>query len=125
MFITNSVIGWPFKKLGDFLELERALSYKGKSRSECKGVPMQNLVNILPNSVFRPEKLKFYTGEYKPSHVVNPGDIINANTDLTHAREPLGSAIRVPELGYETAICSHHISILKASRISNNFILEL
>lgn len=59
MFITNSDIGWPFKKLGDFLELERGLSYKGKFLSECKGVPMQNLVNILPNSVFRPENLNF------------------------------------------------------------------
>lgn len=125
MFITNSDDCWPIKKLGDFLDLERGLSYKGKFLSEREGVPMLNLGNILPNSVFRPEKLKFYTGEFKPRHVVNPGDIIIANTDLTQARAVLGSAIRVPELGYETAICSHHISIVKESRISNYFILGL
>jgi type I restriction enzyme S subunit len=125
MFITNADDTWLDKKLGDFLNLERGLSYKGKFLSESEGVPMLNLGNILPNSVFRPEKLKFYTGEFKPRHVVKPGDIIIANTDLTQAREVLGSAIRVPDLGYDNVICSHHISIVKNSTISNNFILGL
>lgn len=125
MFITNAEKCWPVKKLGDFLSLERGLSYKGKYLSDNEGVPMLNLGNILPNSVFREEKLKFYTGEFKPRHVVLPGDIIVANTDLTQAREVLGSAIRVPDLGYDTAICSHHISIVRNSKISNNFILGL
>ena len=125
MFIIKADNTWEDKKLGDFLELERGLSYKGKFLSEGEGVPMLNLGNILPNSVFRPEKLKFYTGEFKPRNVVKPGDIIVANTDLTQAREVLGSAIRVPSLGYDTAICSHHISIVRNCTISNNFILGL
>lgn len=125
MFITKADNTWADKKLGDFLDLERGLSYKGKFLSEGEGVPMLNLGNILPNSVFRPEKLKFYTGEFKPRNVVKPGDIIVANTDLTQAREVLGSAIRVPNLGYDTAICSHHISIVRNCTISNNFILGL
>lgn len=83
MFIINASDDWPEKKLGDFLELERGLSYKGKFLAEDEGVPMLNLSIILPNSVFRPEKLKFYTGEYKPRHIARPGDIIVANTDLT------------------------------------------
>ena len=125
MFISNAEEDWPVKKLGDFLSLERGLSYKGKYLSENEGVPMLNLGNILPNSVFREEKLKFYTGAFKPRHVVLPGDIIVANTDLTQAREVLGSAVRVPNLGYSTAICSHHISIVRNCKISNNFILGL
>ena len=125
MFITKASAEWPIKKLGDYISLERGLSYKGKFLAESEGVLMLNLGNILPNSVFREEKLKFYTGEYKPRNVVMPGDIIVANTDLTQAREVLGSAIRVPDLGYETVICSHHISIVRNSKISNNFILGL
>lgn len=124
-FISEADDTWEEKKIGDFLRLERGLSYKGKYLSDNEGVPMLNLGNILPNSVFRPEKLKFYTGEYKSKVVVSPGDIIVANTDLTQAREVLGSAIRVPSLDYPEVICSHHISIVKDCTISKNFILGL
>ena len=113
---------WPVEKLGSFLSLERGLSYKGKFLSDSEGVPMVNLGNILPNSVFRPEKLKFYTGEFKAKVIVKPGDIVVANTDLTQAREVLGSAIFIPDLGYPTIICSHHISIVRDCRISKHFI---
>ena len=113
---------WPVEKLGSFLSLERGLSYKGKFLSDSEGVPMVNLGNILPNSVFRPEKLKFYTGDFKAKVIVKPGDIVVANTDLTQAREVLGSAIFIPDLGYPTIICSHHISIVRDCRISKYFI---
>ena len=113
---------WPVEKLGSFLSLERGLSYKGKFLSDSEGVPMVNLGNILPNSVFRPEKLKFYTGDFKAKVIVKPGDIVVANTDLTQAREVLGSAILIPDLDYPTIICSHHISIVRDCRISKHFI---
>ena len=113
---------WPVEKLGSFLSLERGLSYKGKFLSDSEGVPMINLGNILPNSVFRPEKLKYYTGDFKEKVIVKPGDIVVANTDLTQAREVLGSAILIPDLGYSTIICSHHISIVRKCQISKYFI---
>lgn len=116
---------WPVVRLGDFLSLERGLSYKGKFLSDTEGVPMVNLGNILPNSVFRPEKLKFYTGEFKHKATVRPGDIVVANTDLTQAREVLGSAIIIPDLGDETIICSHHISIVRDCKLSKYFILGM
>lgn len=121
-FLNGKHPEWPVKKLGDYITLERGLSYKGKYLSDNEGVPMVNLGNILPNSVFRPEKLKYYTGEFKPKVVVKPGDIVVANTDLTQAREVLGSAIMIPDLGYPTIICSHHISIVKHCKLPKSFI---
>ena len=121
-FIDAEHSEWPNERLGNFLSLERGLSYKGKYLSDSNGVPMINLGNILPNSVFRPEKLKFYTGDFKEKVVVKPGDIVVANTDLTQAREVLGSAIIIPDLGYSTTICSHHISIVRNCKISKHFI---
>lgn len=115
---------WEKKKLGDYLSLERGLSYKGEFLSDS-GVPMINLGNILPNSTYRPEKLKFYTGDYAKRHIVNVGDILVANTDLTSAREVIGSAIRVPLLKTSPIICSHHISIVRNCKISKYFILGL
>lgn len=125
MFLDSEHTDWPIKKLGDYLTLERGLSYKGKFLSETDGVPMINLGNILPNSKFRHEKLKFYTGDFKPKVIVKPGDIVIANTDLTQAREVLGSAIIVPNLGYPTVICSHHISIIRDCSISKYFVFGM
>lgn len=121
-FINGDHPEWPIQKIGNFLSLDRGLSYKGKYLSDNEGVPMINLGNILPNSVFRPEKLKFYTGDFKTKAVVKPGDIVVANTDLTQAREVLGSAILIPDLNYPTIICSHHISIVRDCQISKHFI---
>ncbi len=121
----NSNEDWTLSKIGDYLDIQRGLSYKGAFLSETEGVPMLNLGNIMPNSTFRPEKLKFYTGDYKEKHTVKAGDIILANTDLTQAREVLGSAILVPELEYQTMIFSHHLSIVKDYSISKNFIMGL
>ena len=116
---------WPIKKLGSYLSLERGLSYKGKYLSDSAGVPMVNLGNILPNSVFRPEKLKYYTGDFKAKAIVKPGDIVVANTDLTQAREVLGSAILIPDLGCSTIICSHHISIVRNCKLPKFYVYGL
>lgn len=125
MFIEDSEESWETRKIGDFIDLERGLSYKGNGLSDSDGVPMLNLGNILPNSVFRPEKIKYYTMDYRSRHVVKPGDLIIANTDLTQAREVLGSAIIVPDLGFDTVICSHHISIVRNSTLSKYFLYGL
>ena len=122
MFIDSEHPEWPIDKLGNYLSLERGLSYKGKYLSDSEGVPMVNLGNILPNSVFRPEKLKYYTGDFKAKATVVPGDLVVANTDLTQAREVLGSAIMIPDLGCKVIICSHHISIVRNCKISKHFI---
>ena len=125
MFLAEDSKLWQKKKLGEYLSLERGLSYKGQFLSDTSGVPMINLGNILPNSGFRPEKLKFYTGEFKSKVVVHPGDIVVANTDLTQAREVLGSAIMVPDIGYPTIICSHHISIVRNCSLSKYFLFGM
>ena len=125
-FIESSQESWKEAKVGDFITLSRGLSYKGAylSDSDCD-TPMINLGNILPDSKFRPEKMKFYKGDYKDKHIIKPGDVIVANTDLTQDRLVLGSAILVPRLEYKTMICTHHISIVKECKISKYFILGL
>lgn len=125
-FIDKSNESWPRVKLGDYIKLSRGLSYKGKFLSESnQDTAMLNLGNILPDSKFRIEKMKYYSGEYKEKHVVRPGDILVANTDLTQDRLVLGSAIMVPKLKIESMICTHHISIVKEYTISKYFLLGL
>ena len=117
--------GWEKDKIGNYISLERGFSYKGKYLVESGDTAMINLGNILPNSVFREEKLKFYSGDFSNKHIVKKGDIVVANTDLTQDREVLGSAVFVPELGYKTMIASHHLSIVRNIRISKYFLFGL
>ncbi len=116
--------GWEVRKLGDFIFVERGLSYKGSGLCE-DGIPMINLGNIAPNNHFRYEGLKFYAGEYKERNLVKPGDLVIANTDITQKREVLGSCLVVPaDLGSDKIIFTHHIYVVrhKNSKLSNHFL---
>ncbi|WP_296875388.1 restriction endonuclease subunit S [uncultured Methanobrevibacter sp.] len=122
----NSELGlipndWDIGILGDYIKIERGLSYKGKYLSD-EGIPLINLGNILPNSKFRLEKLKFYSGDFDEKYVVNAGDIV-ANTDLTQDRLVLGSPIIVPSLiDNDVIIYSHHINRLSQFKLPKFYI---
>ena len=100
--------GWRVKTLGEFCEIKKGLSYKGKHLS-VDGIPMINLGNVQPGGEFRYDKIKYYNGEYKERHIVKNGDIIIANTDITSDRVILGSPIIVPELTKGDIIFTHHL----------------
>ncbi len=105
--------GWKVGKLGDFIFVERGLSYKGSGLCE-NGIPMINLGNIAPNNHFRYDGLKFYSGDFKERNLVKPGDLIIANTDITQKREVLGSCLIVPsDLGNNTVLFTHHIYAIR------------
>ncbi|MFH1365038.1 MAG: restriction endonuclease subunit S [archaeon] len=112
-FIDGKKREWKTKKLGDFIFVERGLSYKGSGLCE-DGVPLINLGNVAPKNNFRYEGLKFYSGEYKKRNLVRPGDLIIANTDITQKREVLGSCLIVPsDLGANNVLFTHHIYAIR------------
>ena len=125
--LKDSILGlipkdWNVDSLGKYVEIDRGFSYKGKYLSE-EGIPLINLGNILPNSEFRLEKLKFYSGEFDKKYKVNVGDILVANTDLTQNRLVLGSPIIVPSLIDEKDIIySHHINRLSNFKLPKFYI---
>ena len=125
--LKDSILGlipkdWNVDSLGKYVEIDRGFSYKGKYLSE-EGIPLINLGNILPNSEFRLEKLKFYSGEFDKKYKVNVGDILVANTDLTQNRLVLGSPIIVPSLiDEEDIIYSHHINRLSNFKLPKFYI---
>ncbi|MEK6888808.1 MAG: restriction endonuclease subunit S [Nanoarchaeota archaeon] len=112
-FIDERKENWKDVKLGDFIVVERGLSYKG-SGLNTTGIPMINLGNIAPNNHFRYDGLKFYSGNYRERNLVQPGDLIIANTDITQKREILGSCLIVPsDLGNDKIIFTHHIYVIR------------
>jgi type I restriction enzyme, S subunit len=118
--------GWTVGKLGNFIGLERGLSYKGKGLAES-GIPMINLGTMAPHSGFIYEGLKHYSGKYKDRNLVKPGDLVIANTDITQNRVVLGSPAIVPsDLGSDTVLFTHHIyAVRNDSKIPNLFFYQL
>jgi type I restriction enzyme S subunit len=101
--------GWGTHQLTDLLTLDKGLSYKGQFLTDV-GLPMVNLGCFLGNGRFSPSALKPYSGEHKPRHVVQPGDLVIANTDITQKRTVIGSPGIVPKLiGCSGGIFSHHV----------------
>lgn len=89
--------GWEVKKVSDMAILNRGLSYSSPEiNDEGKGLPMINLANFQRGGGFNYSGIKHYTGKYKKTNIVKPGDIVIAMTDLTHNREVIGHPARVP-----------------------------
>lgn len=113
--------GWRVDSLGNLLDVQKGLSYKGKHLVE-EGVPMINLGTINPGGGYRQEKIKFYNGDFKDRHMVKPGDLVIANTDMTQDRVILGSPCLVPDFEYEKIIFTHHIFAIRNLKIPRNFL---
>ena len=90
--------GWNIKKISDVAHLNKGVSYtSAEINTEHKGVALINLGNFKRGGGFNIEGTKYYSGEYKTSHIVNPGQILIAMTDLTSNREVIGHPARLPE----------------------------
>ena len=100
--------GWEVKALRECFEVERGLSYKGSALSSF-GVPMHNLNSILEGGGYKNDGIKYYSGGYRPRHVVKPGDVIVANTEQGHDRLLIGFAAIVPKCFGDNGLFSHHI----------------
>src|SRR5699024_7368413 len=93
---------WEIKELGDLFGLTKGLSYQSKFLDKVKkrtdSFPMVSLANFDFISGFKRDKTKFYFGPFKEKHIVKPGDIVIAATDVTQDRKILGSPALVPDM---------------------------
>ena len=100
--------GWEVRGLGDCIDVERGLSYKGVGLSSS-GVPMHNLNSIYEGGGYKDDGIKYYTGDYQPRHLTQPGEVIIANTEQGHDRLLIGFAAIVPKRFGDYGLFSHHI----------------
>jgi type I restriction enzyme S subunit len=101
--------GWEMEALGEILDVDKGVSYKGDFLSDTEGLPMVNLGCFAGGGSFRAEKMKFYAGEYRERHLASAGDLLVANTDMTQNRIILGAPIIVPSWrGRDKFLFSHH-----------------
>ena len=100
--------GWGVRALGECFEVERGLAYKGSALSSF-GVPMHNLNSVFEGGGYKNDGIKYYSGDYRPRHVVKPGDVIVSNTEQGHDRLLIGFAAIVPKCFGDYGLFSHHI----------------
>jgi type I restriction enzyme, S subunit len=118
--------GWQTATLGDHFEAVRGVSYTGEYLAD-RGMPLHNLNSIFEGGGYKYEGLKHYNGEYATRHMVEPGDVIVANTEQGHDRLLIGYAALIPRL-FERGIASHHVYRLRpkgGSTLTPSFLCHL
>ena len=118
--------GWEVTKLREMLSLDKGVSYNGAGLTD-HGNPLVNLKNIVPGGGFRRDATKPYSGDFKPRHTVEPGDLVVANTDLTQAGNVVASPALIPQLGgVRPILISHHLFAVRTSRgVPQQFLYHL
>lgn len=104
--------GWKPSTYSEMFEARKGLSYKGEFLVDGdSGRPMVNLGCFGGGGSFNHEKVKRYCGPYRPQHVVKPGSLLVANTDMTQNRTILGSPIVAPEIDGDILFTHHTFAI--------------
>ena len=119
--------GWSIGYLSEHFEVIKGVSYKGSGLGRG-GTPLHNLNSVDKRGGYRCEGIKFYSGDYADRHVVYPGDVIVANTDLGRENLLIGYSAIVPRLFGDSGIVSHHLYRVRArpsGRLSAVFLYRL
>jgi type I restriction enzyme S subunit len=128
-FVEEAKEEWETTILNQHTEVSRGLSYKGSGLAEQGlGVPMHNLNSIFEGGGYKYAGIKFYNGDYKPRHLVFPGDIIVSNTEQGHEFKLIGFPAVVTDAFGELGLFSQHlykIAPLESSSISREFLYYL
>ena len=105
-------------RVGECAVIEKGLSYKGAGLTDKgSGTPMFNLKNFGTSGWLELSSTKFYSGEFKEKHIVRPGYLIVANTDLTQQRVILGRPALVPPLP-DVGIITHHVFAVRCEDLT-------
>ena len=85
--------------LGEIVEMKKGISYRSTElvNSEKDGILLINLKSFKKSGGFNENGLKYFCGDYDKSNLIQPDDIIIANTDLTPKGDILGSPILLPK----------------------------
>ncbi len=128
-FVEEAKEDWEETSLACHTEAFRGLSYKGDGLTDSgSGLPMHNLNSVYEGGGYKFEGIKFYKGEFRNRHLVNPGDIIVTNTEQGHEFRLIGFPAIVPEYFGEKGLFSQHIYKLipiEGSYLPNEFIYYL
>jgi type I restriction enzyme S subunit len=121
--------GWKVERFDQHITADRGLSYNGEGlRDDGTGLPMHNLNSVYEGGGYKHEGIKFYAGEYREKHLLNPGDMIVTNTEQGFDHLLIGHAAIVPKRYGPKGLFSHHIYRVRhkpSSPFSPHYLVEL
>ncbi|MFQ2176998.1 restriction endonuclease subunit S [Aeromonas veronii] len=120
--------GWKIVSVGDVAEVVKGKSYSSKDLVDSHDTALVTLKSFERGGGFRLDGFKPYSGAYKPSQVVVPGDLIIAYTDVTQAAELIGKpAIVVGVENHQTLVASLDVGIVRPveDNVSRQFLYGL
>lgn len=106
--------GWHVSRVGDVAEVVKGKSYSSKDLVASHHTALVTLKSFERGGGFRMDGFKPYVGAYKPTQVVQAGDLIVAYTDVTQAAELIGKpAIVVGVDAFSTLVASLDVGIVR------------
>jgi type I restriction enzyme S subunit len=101
-------------RLGGFVSAEKGLTYGSDDYGDDKtGEILINLKCFERFGGFNKSGIKFYKGKYEDKHVLKPGELIIANTDITRDGNVVGYPVIVPDFGSRKVLFTMDVSRLK------------
>lgn len=106
--------GWSISSVADVAEIVKGKSYSSKDLVAQYTTALVTLKSFERGGGFRMDGFKPYSGKFKQTQVVTPGDLIVAYTDVTQAAELIGKpAIVVGVDEYDTLVASLDVGIVR------------
>lgn len=105
--------GWIFQPLGEVTNVTKGRSYKSAELVQSN-TALVTLKSFQRGGGYRPDGLKSYAGTFRPEQVVEPGEIIVAQTDVTQAAEVIGRPALVrSDVRFDTLVASLDVAIVR------------
>lgn len=120
--------GWYIESVADVAEVVKGKSYKSSELAASHHTALVTLKSFSRGGGFRLDGFKPYTGSYKQTQVVAPGDLIIAYTDVTQAAELIGKpAIVVGVDEYQTLVASLDVGVVRPNtpKVSRQYLYGL
>ena len=86
--------GWEVRRLGEVVEIVKGCSYRSRDLRDST-TALVTLKSIPRGGGYSANGLKPYVGPYSPQQVVQPGDVVVAQTDVTQAADVIGRSGRI------------------------------
>lgn len=90
---------WQWREIGSFVKLTKGISYKSEDYGdEQNGAIFITLKCFSKGGGFNQSGIKYYKGALAPEYLLQEGDLLIANTDLTRDGDVIGSPLLLPLL---------------------------
>ncbi|MBU2615918.1 MAG: restriction endonuclease subunit S [Nanoarchaeota archaeon] len=125
-FVDERKKEWETKKLGDYVNVIKGCSYRSEDLQESDSA-LVTLKSVNRGGGLNQEGYKEFVGEYREEQLLQDGDIIVAQTDLTQKAEVIGTPAIVNLIdGYNNLIASLDLQIIRPKKqLTKSFVYYL